>query len=174
MLKLLGVDDDEKFSSFIRDIYLICTHNKITPDFIGKLIYDLIDFSKSNENIDPKEMNPHTERGMDLLDGSVNFTGFQHESGKELNGQIEKAETNKYIKRKENKPLSLSEIPHYLDQMILEKDGLKQKINGSKAVLIDLNNTKEQIINRIQDLYKKEKSVKFFIKWYHRLKKRTI
>ncbi len=171
MLKLLGVDDDDKFSSFIRDIYLICTHNKITPDFIGEIIYDLIDFSKSKENINPKEMNPHIERGMDLLDGSVDFTGFQHESGKELDGQIEKEGINRCIKKKENKPLPLSEIPQYLDQMILEKDGLKQEINDSKAVLRDLNNSQDRIINRIQDLYKKEKSVKFFIKWYHRLKK---
>ena len=171
MLKLLGVDDDEKFSSFVRDIYLICTHNNITPDFIGELIYDLIDFSKSNENINSREMNPHTEKGMDLLDGSVDFTGFQYESGKELDGQIEKAEINKCIKKKENKPLPLSEIPQYLDQMILEKDELKQEINGSKAVLRDLNSSQEQIINRIQELYRKEKSVKLFIKWYHRLKK---
>ena len=88
-----------------------------------------------------------------------------------MNLQIEKAEINKCIKRKENKPLPLSEIPHYLDQMILEKDVLKQKINGSKSILRDLNNIKEQIINRIEDLYSKEKSIKLFIKWYHQLKK---
>ena len=35
------------------------------------------------------------------------------------------------------------------DQMILEKDGLKQEINESKIVLRDLNNTQGQIINRI-------------------------
>ena len=148
MLKLLGVDDDEKFSSFIRDIYLICTHNNITPDFIGEIIYNLIDFSKSIENINSREMNPYDEKGIDLLDGSVDFRGFQHESGKELDGQIEKAEINKCIKKK-NKPLLLSEIPQYLDQMISKKDGLKQEINDSKTVLRDLNNSQEQIINRI-------------------------
>lgn len=35
-------------------------------------------------------MNLHVEKGMDLLDGSVDFTGFQHESGKVFDGQIEK------------------------------------------------------------------------------------
>jgi predicted nucleic acid-binding Zn-ribbon protein len=56
-------------------------------------------------------------------------------------------------KKKENKPLPLSEVPLYLDQMILEKDGLKQEINDSKIALRDLNNTQGQIINRIQDIY---------------------
>ena len=93
-----------------------------------------------------------TEKGMDLLDGSVDFTGFQHENGKVFDGQIEKEEINKCIKKKENKPLPLSEFPQYLDQMILEKDGLKQEINESKIVLRDLNNTQGQIINRIQDI----------------------
>jgi hypothetical protein len=37
-------------------------------------------------------MNPHAEKGMDLLDGSVDFTGFQHENGKGFDGQIEKEE----------------------------------------------------------------------------------
>ena len=156
MLKLLGVDDDEKFSSFIRDIYLICTHNNITPDFLGDIIYNLIDFSKSIENINFGEMNPHDQKGIDLLDGSVDFTGFQHESGKELDGQTEKAEINKCINKKENKRLLLSEIPQYLDQMILEKDWLKQEINDSKAVLRDLNNSQEQIINRIQSCTRKK------------------
>ena len=82
MLKLLGVDD-EKFSSFIRDIYLICTDNSITLDFIGEIIYNLIDFSKSIENINSREINPYDEKEIDLLDGSVDFTGFQHERGKE-------------------------------------------------------------------------------------------
>jgi hypothetical protein len=171
MLKLLGVDDDEKFSSFIRDIYLICTHNSITLDFIGEIIYNLIDFSKSIENINSREINPYDEKEIYLLDGSVDFTGFEQERGKELDGQIEKAEINKSIKKKENKPLLLSEIPRYLDRMILEKDVLKQEIKDSKAVLRDLNNIQGQIINRIQEIYKKEKSVKLFIKWYHRLKK---
>ncbi len=75
MLKLLGVDD-EKFSSFIRDIYLICTHNNITLDFIGEIIYNLIDFSKSIENINSREMNPYDEKGIDLLDGSVILQDF--------------------------------------------------------------------------------------------------
>ena len=65
---------------------------------------------------------------------------FNIERGKELDGQIEKAEINKSVKKKENKPLPLSEISQYLDQMILEKDELKREINGSKAVLRDLNN----------------------------------
>ena len=55
MLKLLGVNDDDNFFSFVRDIYLICTRNNIIPGFIGDLIYDLINFSKSNGNINPKE-----------------------------------------------------------------------------------------------------------------------
>ena len=83
MLKLLGVGDDEKFSSFIRNIYLICTNNDITLDFIGEIIYNLIDFSKSIENINSREINPYDEKEIDLLDGSVDFTGFQHERGKE-------------------------------------------------------------------------------------------
>ncbi len=37
-------------------------------------------------------MNPHAEKGMYLLDGSVDFTGFQHENGKVFDGQIEKEE----------------------------------------------------------------------------------
>ena len=82
-----------------------------------------------------------------------------------------KSRNNKSIKKKENKPLLLSEIPQYLDRMILEKDVLKQEIKDSKAVLRDLNNSQRQIINRIQETYKKEKSVKLFIRWYHRLKK---
>src|SRR5215208_664137 len=63
MLKLLVVDDDEKFSSFIRDFYLISTYDNITPDFIGDIIYNLIDFSKSIEHINSREMNPHGEKG---------------------------------------------------------------------------------------------------------------
>jgi hypothetical protein len=78
MLKLLGVGDDEKFSSFIRDIYLICTNNDITLDFIGEIIYNLIDFSKSIENINSREINSYDEKEIYLLDGSVDFTGFQH------------------------------------------------------------------------------------------------
>ncbi len=96
---------------------------------------------------------------------------FNIERGKELDGQIEKTEINKSVKKKENKPLLLSETPQYLDRMILEKDVWKQEIKYSKAVLRDSNNSQGQIINRIQEIYKKEKSVKLFIKWYHRLKK---
>ena len=43
------------FFSFVRDIYLICTRNNIIPGFIGDSIYDLINFPKSNGNINPKE-----------------------------------------------------------------------------------------------------------------------
>ena len=45
-------------------------------------------------------MNPHAEEGMDLLDGSVDFTGFQHENGKVFDGQIEKKNKQMYKERR--------------------------------------------------------------------------
>jgi hypothetical protein len=59
------------------------------------------------------KMNSHAEKRMDLLDGIVDFTGFQHESGKVFDGQIEKGRINKCIKKRKTSPYLFQKF-HYI------------------------------------------------------------
>lgn len=190
-IESLGLTHDEYFHSFIDNIYKICINNKITPDFIEKLISDITNFFISSNHQNFVEDNSYLKKENYLgniptanasiiqKDNEIPIQSITNKiypkENKKSHNTTNSSSNSKYLTDNVNssKP-SLSEISHYIRQLREEKTILEEKIDELNNIIIGLNEKVEQINYKIQDLFQKEKTDESLIKWFIQLKKQLF
>ncbi|MDQ6724046.1 MAG: hypothetical protein M3Z01_07265, partial [Thermoproteota archaeon] len=173
-----------ELSTFIQNIYLTCKNLGVTPSHLFSWIKDLLDFNfKSNSNIDISQA---TLENDDVFNENPTTSPIIPDSFPSNNNKVESISniddnyninTNTISKLKDDIqrqikiPPFTSQVSFYISQKKQEYGKLENYYRTLKDDIKKLEIQKNNIFDKLDQLYQKEKFALSHIKWFYNLEK---